>query len=146
MFDNRRQGRADHRSRSARASLLVVLLALWAGGCGRDKSYIPSVANAREALETALTAWQNGEAMGKIDTVSPPVQVVDIDWLKGQKLSGYEILEEESREDGNRGFTVRLQMEQTQDTPLVRYVVVGRSPLCVYRQEDFERMAKWEGY
>jgi anaerobic ribonucleoside-triphosphate reductase len=147
MRDHPLRGGAHHRRRAARAGLAVVLLALWAGGgCGRNTSYIPPAATAREALEAALTAWQNGQAMGKIDTVSPPVQVVDIDWLKGQKLAGYEILEEEARDDGNRGFTVRLQLDQTQDAPVVRYVVVGRSPLCVWRQEDFERMAKWEGY
>jgi hypothetical protein len=147
MRDNPLRDRAHSQRRAARAGLSVVLLALLAGGgCGRDKSYIPPAATAREALEAALTAWQSGQAMGKIDTISPPVQVVDVDWLKGRKLAGYEILDEEARDDGNRGFSVRLQLERPQDTPVVRYVVVGRSPLWVYRQEDFERSGNWEGY
>jgi hypothetical protein len=148
MPDNPLRGAAHPQRRAARAALWVVLLALWAGGgCGRNKSYIPPAATAREALEAALTAWQNGEAMGKIDTISPPVQVVDTSyWFKGRKLAGYEILDEEARDDGNRGFSVRLQLEQPQDAPVVRYVVVGRSPLWVYRQEDFERLGNWEGF
>lgn len=131
-----------------RAVVLLLPLAIGAGsaGCGRNKSYIPSTGSAHEALEAALTAWQNGHAVGTIDTASPPVQVVDTAWGKGQKLARYEILEEESRSDGNRWFTVRLHLQKPPGTQEVHYVVVGRSPLWVYREKDYKRSYNWEGY
>ena len=129
---------------SGLASLMIVLSLL--AGCGRNKSYVPSTPSARQALEAALTAWQNGRAAGTIDTVTPPVQVVDSTWMKGRKLARYEIVDEESRDDGNRWFRVRLHLDAPAGTSEARYVVVGRSPLWIYREEDYKRSHSWEGY
>lgn len=128
-----------------RVVLLVLPLALWAGGCGWRKGHIPSAGSARQALETALTAWQNGHKVGAIETASAPVQAVDSGWGKGQTLASYEILEEVTREDGRRCFKVRLQLQKPLTTQEVHYLVVGKSPLWIYREEDFKRAAGWEG-
>ncbi|HEY7326086.1 MAG TPA: hypothetical protein VH592_00495 [Gemmataceae bacterium] len=126
--------------------ILVLPLALLAsGGCGWRKRNIPSTGTAREGLETALTAWQNGQQVGRIETDSTPVQVVDSSWGKGQKLTGYEILEEVTREDGRRCFKVRLQLQKPPTTQEVQYLVVGKSPLWIYREEDYQRLQGWEG-
>jgi hypothetical protein len=129
-----------------RIATLVLPLALWAsGGCGRRTGQVPPAVSARQALETALTAWQNGQKVGRIETDSTPVQAVDSGWGKGQTLAGYEILEELTREDGRRCFKVRLQLQKPPTTQEVNYLVVGRSPLWIYREEDFKRLQGWEG-
>ncbi len=96
-------------------------------------------------MESALTAWQNGHAVGRIETASPPVQAVDSGWGKGHKLASYEILEEVSRSDGRRCFKVRLNLQKPSATQEVHYLVVGRSPLWVFREEDYKMASSWEG-
>lgn len=131
--------------RPASVMFLILSLALWAGGCGRGNRHIPSVGSARQALETALKAWQNGQPVGTIAAASPPVQAVDSGWGKGQRLSSYEILEEATREDGKRRFKVRLHLQKPGNDQEVHYVVVGQSPLWVYREEDYQKAEGWGG-
>lgn len=129
------------------AALLLLPLALGASGCGgRHKSPMPPAAPAREALEVALTAWQQGQRVGAIKTASPPVQAVDSSWAKSQKLASYEVLEEVSRQDGRRCFKVRLHLQKPPRTEEVNYLVVGTSPLWVYRETDFGQAPhSWKG-
>jgi hypothetical protein len=133
--------------RRSHASLLVSLLACWTlCGCGRAKDpRITPAETARQSLGAALTAWQDGQAAGKIETTSPPVQVVDSVWSKGRKLDSHEILSEETEEDGLRWFSVRLNLQGPQASEVVRYVVLGRSPVFVYREEDYMLSRRWKG-
>src|SRR5262249_10514667 len=73
------------------SSLLVVAGVL---GCARNprERYIPTADAARQALEAALNAWQNGEPPGLIDTLTPSVQVADSFRRAGQRLGHFEIL------------------------------------------------------
>jgi hypothetical protein len=128
-----------------RAVVLILPLVLGAGGCSWRKGHIPPAAPARKAVEDALSAWQKGHAVGMIETASPPVQAVDSGWGAGQELASYEILEEVSRPDGKRCFKVRLHLQNPSRDQEVHYLVVGKSPLWMYREEDYKRMNGWEG-
>jgi hypothetical protein len=132
---------------SARWIVLMLPLAFAVGGgCGnRTPNQVPSSGDGRQALEAALTAWQNGHPVGRIDNASPPVQAVDSGWGKGQKLTSYEILDEVSRTDGRRCFKVRLYLQKPSDTQEVHYLVVGKSPLWVFREEDYNSFSNWGG-
>jgi hypothetical protein len=132
---------------SARWIVLILPLALAVGGgCGnRTPNQVPSSGDGRQALETALTAWQNGQAVDKLDNASPPIQVVDSDWSKKQQLTKYEILEEIPRTDGRRSFKVRLYLQNPAATQDVHYLVVGNSPLWVFREEDYNSFSNWGG-
>lgn len=118
------------------------LLAALGAGCGNSNSgydrYVPSSDTARTSLEAALTAWQNGQPPGKIETVSPPLQVVDAVWQRGRKLRSFLILSEETG-DGPHWFSVRLTFTAPNSESVVRYVVLGRDPIWVYREEDYKR-------
>ena len=132
--------------RTRKMLFLILSLVLAAGaGCGRGNRYVPSTSAGRQALEAALTAWQNGQPVGKIETASTPVQAVDSGWGKKQKLTSYEILEEVAREDGRRCFKVRLHLQNPPATQEVHYLVVGRSPLWVFREEDYQSFQNWGG-
>ena len=102
--------------------------------------YIPSGGTARQSLEAALTAWQQGQRPGRIEAVSPPVQAADCKWQAGQKLGGFEILQEEPG-DGPRWFVVRLKLRQPSGEQVVRYVVVGRDPVWVFREDDYKKQS-----
>jgi hypothetical protein len=43
-----------------------------------------------------------------------------------------------------RQFTVRLNLEGEESPQLVRYHIVGREPVWVFRIEDFESLMHWE--
>ncbi len=135
------------RSRGLRAGFLVALFACSVlSGCRQTKDARATPAKtAREALEVALNAWQNGQSSGKIENASPPVQAVDSIWSKGRKLQSYEILSEDTEADGVRWFSVRLSLQKPESTETVRYVVKGRSPVWIYREEDHQRSQSWQG-
>lgn len=128
--------------------LPVMLLAcLTLTGCGgrRGDPRVPPLATAREALKTALTAWQNGQPHGKIEATSPPIEVVDSVWQRGAKLKSYEIIGEESDPEGLRWFSVRLQLEKAGSPQEVRYLVMGQTSLTVFRKEDYDLSRSWKG-
>jgi limonene-1,2-epoxide hydrolase len=133
--------------RLRRALPFLLLVCANGSGCGGGKqSYVPSEAVARQALETALTAWKNGQPVGAIEGGPAPIQVLDSDWYKRQKLDGFEIVGDETAADGKRWFSVRLDFPKPRGARTVRYLVTGKSALWIYRQEDYERSHSWEGY
>jgi len=138
------------RKRSVKVFSCAIIMLVSCGfsiGCGRrSPDYIPSVKTSREALDTALSAWVNGQPIGPINTVSPPIQVVDNAWWKGQRLAGYEVLDEETTKEGLPCFSVRLHKSAPSGEETVRYVITGKSPVWVYREEDYKKSQSWEGY
>jgi len=107
-------------------------------GCAEKSTnrYIPSADAARKALEAGLQAWQDGQPVGMVKNTSPQVQVVDSQWQAGQKLRAYQIVQEEDRE-GRKWFSVRLTLKNAPGEKTVRYVVVGREPIMVFREDDY---------
>lgn len=120
---------------------LVSVAALALTGCPRagEEKFIPAEATARQALETALNAWKNGQAkpdklsMGKVSVV-----VVDPVWTSGQKLSRYEIVSEEPG-SGPRWFTVKLTLARGEKTE--KYVVLGQDPIWVYTEAEYKKLS-----
>jgi hypothetical protein len=125
-----------------RGGWLVVaapLLGLLAG-CGEGNArFKPTADEARTSLETALTAWRDGKLYGPIET-KPPVHVVDSAWQGGQQIESFQIGDEEDGGDGTKQFVVKLKTKGKSPTDQdVRYIVHGRDPVWVYREEDYKR-------
>lgn len=124
------------------AVVLGLLLAAGAGCTNRgfDK-YVPSEDTARQALEASLSAWQEGKPVGTVEGAPVAVRAVDSHWQRGERITNYEILTEETNE-GPRLFSVRLTMQRPAGKQVtVRYVVVGKEPLWVYREDDYKAPA-----
>jgi len=118
------------------AVFLVVALA----GCkDPERNYTPSEANARQALETALTQWKDGQAkpapfsVGKVT-----VQVADQAWEGGQKLQTFEIVSDDGATSGPRTFTVKLKTAKGEQT--TKYYVFGIDPLQIYSEPDYRKL------
>jgi hypothetical protein len=126
--------------------LLLSVACLLCCGCGSRQKINLSAAEAQKALDTALTASQNGQTGGKIENSSPPIEVVDADWLNGKKLERYEILGEQSNTGDRSRFSVRLHFRSPQESKEVNYIVIGGSPLRVSQEVDYERSRKWQGF
>ena len=119
------------------AVLCTLALLLGPFGCGHrgDERFIPSNETARQALETVLANLERGQP-ADAGTTSPVIYLVDSQLSKpGQKLVRHEIVKEEE-EEGNTIFSVRLFLKGAKREQVARYVVRGRDPLRVYREED----------
>jgi hypothetical protein len=117
----------------------LALLLIMGGGCGSGAGAAkPSDQLARSSLEAALNSWRQGEKPGTVAGIEPAVQVVDTPWLRGQRLTAYEIVREEPSEMDKR-FTVRLTLDGASGSQDVQYIVVGKGPVWVYRDEDYTR-------
>jgi hypothetical protein len=106
-------------------------------GCSNKSydKYVPSQDKAREALEVTLNAWRDGKKPGGVDGAPVQVQAVDSHWQQGEKITGYEI-------QGPRVFSVQLTMQRPPGKQVtVRYFVVGKEPLWVYREDDYKAPA-----
>jgi hypothetical protein len=120
----------------------LLVLPLVCSGCGFGKgggAATPSADLAGGALEKSLAAWNVGKRPGTLEGTDPPVQAVDSKWQSGAKLGSFEILHEEASETERR-FSVRLVQGNPPITEEVRYMVVGKGPILVYREEDYQRM------
>jgi hypothetical protein len=119
--------------------LVLPLLALACSGQSSVESFHPKGDVAQEALEAALTAWQNGQAKpGLIEDSDPPVQVQDDAWNAGSKLKSFEIVQALPG-DSPRKFAVKLTLEGEAAPAEITYVVVGKNPLHVMREKEYNR-------
>lgn len=118
----------------------MVLVLAGCGGGTSEKSYHPPVASARDALTVALNAWKEGQSQpGKIEATNPAVQVADAAWSAGKKLKNFEILKDEQIPDGPQKFTVTLTLDGAPQPQEVVYVIVGKDPLWIFREEEYRR-------
>jgi hypothetical protein len=128
----------------------MVPLALIAGlvGCQQKPidpyaRLIPNTLAGRKAVTAALDAWRRGEAPGRVETMRPPVVVVDKQRREGQTLEHFEILGD-TIDFHARCFTVKLSLASPPDEQLARYNVFGVDPLWVFRKEDYDMISHWE--
>jgi hypothetical protein len=105
---------------------------------------VPPEEKARHALEAALTAWQHGEPMDRVQADGTNISVNDSKWKSGQRLTSFEIVQTESpAEAADRPlvFLVRLKLEKAPAEKEYRYVVFGKNPLWVCDEDDYKRMS-----
>jgi hypothetical protein len=124
-----------------------LLVSITLSGCVGRKGdpRVTPLATARDALETALKAWQNGQPHGKLESTSPPIEVVDSVWKKGEKLKSFDSITEETDPDGLRWFSVRLRVGNAISSDEAYYVVMGQTSLKVFRKEDYDLSRSWKG-
>jgi hypothetical protein len=123
-------------------TIIVVILLGTAGCSGRHShaDFLPPEQKARQALETALTAWQNGRPIKDIGASSPAIVVEDSQWKAGKRLEHYEIVNSEPG-DGPIRFGVQLKLHGVAAPQEMRYVVIGIDPLLVYSEKDFQKLS-----
>ncbi len=130
-----------------RTRIAVLVASVCAFGCDRGPSRsldAPDEAPALKALQLSLASWQGGRRdSGGLIGEEPAVGVVD-SLRPDRPLISFEVFEP-SRADGTaRVFAVRLQLGEPSEEIHTRYQVVGRDPLWVFRQEDYDLILHWE--
>ena len=110
-------------------------------GCGSgDEKYRPSEARAKEALNAALKAWQDGQAHGTVSTYSVPIDPYDARWQAGETLEKFEVVRNEKVNDHN-AFIVRMKLTDEKEEQEVTYIVIGNDPLMVFRKQDYDKVS-----
>ncbi|MEI8021661.1 MAG: hypothetical protein WCH39_25855 [Schlesneria sp.] len=127
---------ANHLSRVTPLILILGLLT----GCGGppEKKYIPQADLARGALKAALEHWKSGAKHGPVGDFKVPVDVFDARWQNGKKLESYEILSEVPS-DGPKIFLVKMKLDEDKAENEIKYFVVGKDPLLVFREQDYNK-------
>lgn len=126
-----------------RPQSLALFLILTLTGCGGSgaSTYHPTGSTAKDALSVALTSWKSGtEKPGTIEGRTPKIQVQDVIWESGKKLKDFEIGEEHSSKDGPTRFSVQLTIEGEAAAQQAEYYVLGKDPLWVLRDKDYQKM------
>ncbi len=118
---------------------IIVVLGFFVG-CGGppEKKYIPKADLARGALEAALEHWKSGEKHGPVEDFEVPIDVFDARWQNGKKIESYEILDE-IPSDGPKIFLVKMKLDEDQEEKEVKYFIVGKNPLLVFREQDYNK-------
>lgn len=124
----------------AAAAIVIAAAAL---GCGApevgrvDPQRSPE--RAEQALRSALDAWKAGQKPEALQSAASPIAVHDSVWRSGRTLADYAILD---RNDGDVrvDFKVRLVLAGPDQEVEQTYYVWGKTPLSVYRAEDFDRI------
>lgn len=119
--------------------VLAPVFVVFSAGCGEGHArYTPTANEARSSLEAALTAWRAGKPYGPVDS-TPPVTMVDSIWQNGQELESFEIGDQQNADDGTKQFLVKIKLKKAKGSDEIRYVVNGRDPVWVYREDDYKR-------
>jgi hypothetical protein len=113
------------------------------GGEAATPSFVPSWAEARQALEASLSAWCGAPDPVPASFHIPGVQFVDQTREPGEGLLSFQILGQTEIENA-RQFTVRLNLKGEELPQLVKYNVIGRDPVWVFRLDDYEMFSHWE--
>jgi hypothetical protein len=144
-----RQRGADRIPRRWRVLAGWTVLAVCAFGCERESSkaryrtYVPSSVEASKALEESLSAWHDASPPLPDSFGTRTARFVDNQHRPQQRLLRFQILAEKDT-GSSRLYTVRLMLDNPEETQLARYYVFGRNPCWVFRQEDLEMMLHWE--
>jgi hypothetical protein len=126
------------------AAMLASVAACERGdGEAATPAFVPSWTDARQALESSLSAWRDAPSPSPASSNIRGVQFVDKRRKPDQRLLAFQILGQTDSENA-RQFTVRLNLEGDESPQLVKYNVLGREPVWVFRLEDYEMFAHWE--
>ena len=125
-------------SRMLAPALLPGLALLGVAGCGNRPQPAESD-QARAALQAVLTAWQVGETPEDLRDRKPPLYVADEDWLRGCRLTQFQVRPGERRHGLQLQYTADLTLFDPRGRALpprtVVYTVATRPAVSVSREE-----------
>jgi hypothetical protein len=114
---------------------LVVTFGL---GCSQGFNNAPVNADkARETLRTALDSWKKGDKVDALQSASPPIYVIDMEWQAGAKLKDFELTGDGKAMDAQLYCPVKLTVREPggkEVTKEVTYMISTAPNLTVSRK------------
>lgn len=113
---------------------LLVVAGTLSGGCGPKLPPVADPERAKQALQTALEAWKNGDTIESLTKQTPAIYFNEEVWQRGQSLLQYE--RQENRASG-RGwqFDVKMTFRNAPNSPRVFHYLVDTDPAIVIVQQ-----------
>ena len=101
------------RSRHSRTFTIATARLFLAGmvGCGASPPAPADAELARQALDRALTAWQEGKPADALKSERPPVVVADHQWSGGYRLEKFQVEPFDQAAGADRNFRVTLWLK-----------------------------------
>jgi hypothetical protein len=119
----------------------VCVLACLAGlGCSRGFKHAPvDAAKARETLRTALDSWKKGDKVDALQSATPPIYVIDMEWQGGARLKDYQLVNNGEEMDAQLFCPVKLTVVDPSGQEASRQVtyVIGTAPNLVVSRKVF---------
>jgi hypothetical protein len=130
-------GEAAMNIKATAAGLVGVALVLVCG-CSRGLPEPPDPGQARQALISALEAWQRGEKAADLQSRDPALHVADADWRQGCQLQGYKILHGQEDRASSLRVPVSLSLRDSRGKTTEKRVayLVGTRPAITIIRED----------
>jgi hypothetical protein len=115
-----------------------VLIVTLGAGCSSESGNAPvNSAKARETLRIAMESWKNGETAESLQSASPPIYVIDMEWTEGTKLEDYQIMGDGEEKDAHLFCPVKLVFRdskgKTQRAEVI-YIISTAPSLTVSRK------------
>ena len=89
--------------------ICAALAGMVATGCSKGFDNAPVDAGlALETLQKAMESWKKGEKVDALQSATPPIYVIDMEWQNGNSLKEYEIIGSGEAKDAHLVCQVRL--------------------------------------
>lgn len=96
-------------NRVSKIWLVCILGGVIASGCSKGFDNAPvDVSLARETLQKALDSWKKGDKVDALQSATPPIYVIDMEWQGGSALKDYEIVGPGEAKDAHLMCQVKL--------------------------------------
>ena len=106
-------------------------------GCGGQLPPAADPGQGREALQSVLEAWKQGEKAPALAERTPPVHVSDEDWQQGYQLSSFKVSPRDEISGLNLRCSVQLTLRDAQgytEEKEVVYLVETGSRVSIIRE------------
>ena len=106
-------------------------------GCSPGGSSPVNANKARDTLRTALESWKKGDSAKALESASPPIYIIDQEWLDGAKLTDYQIVDDGEEKDAHLFCKVKLTVRGANGQEVKRdvtYIISTAPNLTVSRK------------
>lgn len=91
------------------ACIVGALVGAIASGCSRGFDNAPvDTSLARETLQKAMESWKKGDKVDALQSATPPIYVIDMEWQNGGALKDFEIVGQGEAKDAHLICPVKL--------------------------------------
>jgi hypothetical protein len=118
--------------------LVMGALVVVGQGCSLGSGNAPvNAGKARETLRAAMDSWKRGDKVDALQSATPRIYVIDLEWQDGAKLADFQIVGEGVEKDAQFYCPVRLTIRDAngqEATREVTYMVSTAPNLTVSRK------------
>jgi hypothetical protein len=108
-------------------------------GCSKSKPAAVSPDKARETLKAALESWKKGDKVDALQSASPPIYVIDVEWQAGAVLKDFKLVNDGETKDAHLFCPVKITVRDSsgKETQQEVIYVIATAPKLVVSRKMF---------